>query len=371
MEMCESDIDQPASANRAVFLSYAPMRWVCATALSITLAVVGFTQDLGQMAVAVKAQADGNRFMGSVLVAKGDMIVFEISAGRANVEWNIPNSATTKFRIGSLTKQFTAAALLLLEERGKLSVDDPIAKHIGGVPASWRPITLRHLLTHTSGIPDFTELPNYSEWKLSGLPPSMLLARVRDLSLDFDPGTKFKYSNTGYVLLGWVIEIVSGQTYREFVKQNLFDPLGIADSGYDSSVAIIQQRASGYQVGELALRMSNANYIDMRTPGGAGGLYSTTGDLLKWTRALFGGKLLQSGSLEKMTTPAKSDYAYGLRVETKHGRKRFAHAGGIDGFGSFLAYFPESAVTIAVLSNVAGPTAPQLEERLETIYFGK
>ncbi len=321
------------------------------------------------MAGAIKAQADGNRFMGSVLVAKGDQVVFEMSVGQANVEWGIPDSATTKFRIGSLTKQFTAAAVLLLQERGKLEIDEPVAKYLDGVPAPWRPITLRQLLTHTSGIPDTGELPKKvnREWELFDFTPTMLFDQMRDRPLDFEPGTKFKYCNTGYLLLGWIIERVSGQTYREFVKQSLLDPAGMADSGYDSGGTIIPRRASGYEVGT---RMHNANYIDMRAPGAAGGLYSTTGDLLKWSRALFGGKLLKPDSLEAMTTPGKGGYAFGLQVGSKNGRKRYAHAGGINGFGSFLAYFPASDVTIVVLSNVAGPAAPQLEERLEQIYFG-
>lgn len=345
-------------------------RFLGAMILSATLEVAASGQDIAQMAEAVKAQAAGDRFMGSVLVAKGDKVLFEMSAGWANAEWRIPNSATTKFRLGSVTKQFTATAILLLEERGKLSVDDPVGKHINGVRAAWQPITLRHLLTHTSGIPDFTELPaNNKEWRFSGLAPSMLVERIRDLPFDFEPGARFKYSNSGYVLLGWIVELVSGQTYREFVKQSIFGPLGMADSGYDSSVAITPQRASGYEAGARGLR--NANYIDMRTPHGAGGLYSTTGDLLKWAQGLFGGKLLQPGSLEKMTTPAKDGYAFGLRVGTKNGRKRFAHVGGIDGFGSWLAYYPASGVTIVVLSNVAGPSAPQLGQRLEAICFGE
>ncbi|MCI0668751.1 MAG: beta-lactamase family protein [Methylococcaceae bacterium] len=347
------------------------MRWFCTATFSLVLTVVGFAQDIVQMTEAVKAQADGNGFMGSVLVAQGDKVIFEMNAGWANTEWKVPNSATTKFRLGSVTKQFTAAAILLLEERDKLHEGDPVSKYIKGVPAAWQAITLRHLLTHTSGIPDFTELPaNYKEWKIFGLAPSMLFERIRDLPLDFKSGERFKYSNTGYVLLGWIVELVSGQTYREFVKQNIFDPVGMVDSGYDSSVAIIPQRASGYEARSDARGLRNANYIDMRTPHGAGGLYPTTGDLLKWTQALFGGKLLQPSSLERMITPDKDGYAFGLRVGTINGRKRFAHAGGIDGFGSFLAYFPASGVTIVVLSNVAGPAAPQLEERLETIYFG-
>ncbi len=345
-------------------------RWCCAAAFAVTLAVAGASQDLQHMTAMVEAQAEGHRFMGSVLVAKGSDVVFEMSVGLANVEWNLPDSATTKFRIGSLTKQFTAAAILLLQERGKLKVDDPIARYFRDLPASWRSITLRQMLTHTSGIPDTTDLPkpDAREWELSGFTPAMLFERMRGVPLDFDPGTNFKYSNTGYLLLGWIVEQVSGQTYREFLQQNFFAPLGMADSGYDLNSTILPQRASGYRTGALGIR--NANYIDMRAPGGAGGVYSTTGDLLKWTRALFGCKVLHPASLEEMTTPVKSHYAFGLQVASKDGRQRFAHGGGINGFGSFLAYFPASGVTIVVLSNVEGPAAALLEEQLETAYFG-
>jgi len=345
-------------------------RRTCVIALAVTLTAAGRSQDLSRLTDVVRAQAEGRQFMGSVLVAKGNDVVFETSVGLANVEWNIPDSATTKFRIGSLTKQFTAAAVLLLQERGKLRVDDPVAKYFSDLPASWRSITLRQLLTHTSGIPDTTDLPkpDSREWELSGFTPAMLFDRMRSMPLDFEPGAKFKYSNTGYILLGWIVERASGQSYRDFLKENFFDPLGMAGSGYDLNSTILPQRASGYRVGSLGIR--NANYIDMRAPGGAGGLYSTTGDLLKWTQALFGGRVLHSDSLKAMTTPVEDHYGFGLQIASKNGRRRFAHGGGIDGFGSFLAYFPASGVTIVVLSNVEGPAAPLLEEQLETAYFG-
>jgi CubicO group peptidase (beta-lactamase class C family) len=344
------------------------MRYTVALVMGLALVAGAPAQDTARLAEAVKARAGGDRFMGSVLVAKGGKVVFETSAGWADAEWKVPNSAVTKFRIGSVTKQFTAAAILLLEERGKLGVDDPLSKHVAGVPEAWKRITLRHLLTHTSGIPDYTALPRNREWEITGPSPAMIYERVRDLPLESGPGSEFSYSNTNYLLLGWVIELVSGRTYREFVQENIFNPLGMADSGYDSNVALIPQRAAGHVSGARGLR--HANYVDMRVPHGAGGLYSTTGDLLKWTQALFGGKLLQPASLAKMTTPARKGYGFGLAVGEKNGRKRFAHAGGIQGFGSFLAYFPASGVTIVVLANVEGPAAPELEEQLEAIWFG-
>lgn len=320
-----------------------------------------------RLAEAVAAQAESGRFMGSVLVARGDEVVFQMSTGWANAEWEAANSASTRFRIGSITKQFTAAAILLLEERGKLAVDDPLAKHLEGTPAAWRRITLRHLLTHGSGVTDFTALPRNREWEIAAPTPSQMLAVVGAVPLGFSPGSEFAYSNSNYLLLGWVIERISGRTYREFLRQNIFEPLGLENSGYDSNVAVIPRRAAGYISGARGLR--NANYIDMRGPHAAGGLYSTTGDLHKWTRALFGGKLLRSESLAKMTA-ARGNYGFGLGIGVKNGRQRCAHAGGIRGFASFLAYFPASEVTIVVLANIEGPAAAQLAEQLERIYFG-
>jgi len=268
-----------------------------------------------------------------------------------------------------VTKQFTAAAILLLEEKGKLKLDDPLSKFIPSAPEAWKSVTVQQLLTHTSGIPSFTDLPEYETLKLSPEIPAQTMAHIRDKPLDFPPGEKFKYSNTGYVLLGWIVEVASGQSYETFLQEHIFQPLGMNDSGYDSNTAILPQRAAGYAPGPHGL--TNAIYIDMHVPGGAGALYSTTGDLLLWTQGLFGGKLLTPASLEKMTTPFKSNYAFGLTVTNAHGRKSIAHNGGIDGFNSRVAYFPESKVTVVVLSNVAGPAFAELGGQLEALAFGE
>jgi CubicO group peptidase (beta-lactamase class C family) len=321
------------------------------------------------MSEMVKAQAAGDRFMGSVLVAKDGATVFEQSSGWANIEWKIPNTAGTKFRLGSVTKQFTAVAILLLEEQGKLKVEDPLSKFIPSAPEAWKPVTLYHLLTHTSGIPSFTDLPEYGTWKLSPESPAQMMAHIRDKPLDFTPGEKFKYSNSGYVLLGWVVELASGQSYETYLREHVFRPLGMNDSGYDSNTAVIPQRASGYVPGPAGL--TNAPYIDMHVPGGAGALYSTTADLLRWTQGLFGGKLLSVASLQKMTTPFKSSYAFGLGVSTVKGHKVISHVGGIEGFNTQLAYYPESKVTVVVLANVNGPAADELTGQLATLAFGE
>ncbi|HKB89103.1 MAG TPA: serine hydrolase [Opitutaceae bacterium] len=332
-------------------------------------AVIGFAQDTTRMDEVAKAQAANDKFMGSVLVAKDDAVVFAQSYGWANLEWKIPNTHATKFRLGSVTKQFTAAAILLLEEKGKLKLDDPLAKFVPSAPETWKPVTVQQLLTHTSGIPSFTDFPDYRTLKLSPETPAQIMAHISDKPLDFLPGEKFKYSNMGYLLLGWIVEIASGQSYETFLREQIFRPLGMNDSGYDSNTAIIPQRAAGYVPGSHGL--ANAAYIDMHVPGGAGALYSTTADLLRWTQGLFGGKLLTPASLEKMTTPFKSYYAFGLMVTNAHGRKIISHNGGIDGFNSHLAYFPESKITVVVLSNVAGPAFAELGGQLEALAFGE
>lgn len=321
------------------------------------------------MDVVARDQAAGDKFMGAVLVAKNDVVVFERSYGWANLEWKVPHTTGSKYRIGSVTKQFTAAAILLLEERGRLKLDDSVAKFIPDAPEAWKQVTLFHLLTHTAGVPSFTDIPEYMTLKLSPEGPAQTIARIRDKPLDFAPGEKFHYSNSGYVLLGWVVELVSGRDYGAFVQENIFKPLGMSDSGYDSNTALIPQRASGYVPGPDGLL--NAPYIDMHVPHGAGGLYSTPADLHRWTQGLFGGKLMSPASLAKMTTPYKEDYAFGLDVRTVNGRKVISHNGGIEGFNSDLAYYPESKVTIVVLANVNGPAYVELPRKLAALTFGE
>lgn len=316
-----------------------------------------------------EAQAAGDKFMGAVLVAKNGEVLLERSYGFANVEWQLRHTPETKFRLGSITKQFTAAAILLLEERGRLKTDDPVAKHVPDAPAAWEKITLHHLLTHTSGLPSFTGFPDYRTWKLSANDAAKTVQHFRDRPLEFAPGEKFAYSNSGYVLLGHIIERVSGQTYARFVQENLLQPLGMNDSGYDWNADVLPQRAAGYEPGPKGLR--NASFIDMHVPHAAGALYSTPRDLLRWTEGLFGGKLLSAASLAKMTTPHKSDYAAGVVVQTLRGRKEIAHSGGIDGFNTHLAYYPDEKLTIIVLSNVSSRAPSELSRQLSALMAGE
>ena len=298
-----------------------------------------------------KYYADNKLFSGAVLVARGETVLFSKAYGLANVEWNIPNTTTTKFRIGSVTKQFTAAAVLLLEERGKLKTSDLIKTYFPEAPAIWQNITLAQLLSHTSGIPNYTNVPDMAEFSARRMTPAEIANTVRNLPLDFAPGEQMRYSNTGYVLLGIAIEKASGMPYENFLQENFWVPLGMKDTGYDRNWKIIPQRASGYAQGPQGLQ--NSYYTNMSVPFSAGALYSTVGDLLIWERALFGKKVLSDASLAKMTTPNKGDYGFGLFISTRGGHKIIEHGGGISGFTSKLTYYPDEQIVVVALSNIS------------------
>ena len=337
--------------------------WLAAWA---TLTIVCAAQDnTSRMEQVVRSYLSNKQFMGSVLVIRDKTVLFNKGYGSADLEWDIPNSPTTKFRIGSLTKQFTAACILLLEERAKLKVDDPIKKYMPDAPATWDKVTIFSLLTHTSGIPNFTEFPDYSATEAIATTPEKLVLRFRDKPLEFQPGEKISYSNSGYVLLGYLIEKISGETYGQFVQDNIFKPLGMQSSGYDSNSEIIAHRASGYAVDKAGV--VNAGYINMTIPFSAGGLYSTTEDLARWEQGLFGGEVLSPISLQKMTTPFMHDYAFGLAVLNVSGHRVIEHTGGIEGFNSALAYYPEDKLAVVVLSNLNGQAPLDMANKLAAV----
>ncbi|HYK90462.1 MAG TPA: serine hydrolase [Acidobacteriota bacterium] len=339
-------------------------------AIALLLSSICLAQDnVSRMEQVVRSYVDTKQFMGSVLVARDGKVLFSKGYGSANLEWDVPNSPATKFRLGSVTKQFTAACILLLEERGKLKVEDPVKKYMPDAPAAWDKVTIFHLLTHTSGIPSFTGFPDYHSTEATAATPEQLVARFRDKPLEFQPGEKWNYSNSGYVLLGYLIEKITQQSYRQFVQENIFNPLGMKDSGYDSNSEIILHRASGYTPGPNGI--TNAGYIDMTIPLSAGALYSTTEDLLRWEQGLMGGKLLSAASLQKMTTPFKNDYAFGLGVHQSSGHKLIDHGGGIEGFNTLLAYYPEDKLTVVVLANLNGQAPEAIASKLAGVAHGE
>jgi CubicO group peptidase (beta-lactamase class C family) len=331
-------------------------------AIVLVVACGSRAQDVARMEQVIQTYTANQRFMGAVLVAKGTEVVLTKGYGSANLEWEVPNSPATKFRLGSITKQFTAASILLLQERGKLNVQDPVKKYMADAPAAWDKITIYHVLTHTSGIPSFTSFPEYAKWEPFATTAAEEVAWFRDKPLDFVPGEKWSYSNSGYVLLGYLIEKITGGSYEKFVRENIFTPLGMKDSGYDSNSAVIARRAAGYTAGKNGLE--NSGFVNMTIPFSAGALYSTTEDLLKWEQGLFGGKLLSAASLKTMTTPFKNDYACGLGVRTKNGRTVIEHGGGIEGFNTQLTYYPDDKLTVVVLGNVNGAAPGEIAAKL-------
>lgn len=290
-------------------------------------------------------------FMGTVLVAQDNDILVHQGYGFANIEWTVPNDTNTKFRLGSLTKQFTAAGILLLEELGLLKTDDCITQLLPDAPKAWSNIKLFHLLNHTHGIPNYTQLPEFRAITLYTKTPYEQIQLFIDKPLDFEPGTHYYYNNSGYVVLGFLIEQLTGQSYAHFIHNAIFSPLNMSDSGYDSFTEIIPYRASGYSKDPDA-QVTNAEYLDMSLPYAAGSLYSTTEDLLKWTQGLFNFKLLSANSVKKMTTSFMEHYGFGVEVKEVDGIKVVMHIGGINGFHTALIYAPSTKTTIAVLSNL-------------------
>lgn len=325
-------------------------------------------QDIERMDQVVRASVAAEEFSGSVLVARDGEILLDRGYGFANREWSIPNDGDTKFRLGSVTKQFTAVAIMVLSERGLVDLDAPVKTYLTDAPAAWDGVTIRHLLTHTSGVPSFTDFDGYGALKTLPATIDSLIARFRDRSLEFQPGEGWTYSNSGYVLLTAVVEKASGKSYTDFVTENLFQPLGMTDSGYDSHAAILPHRASGYA--PTARGIVNADYIDMSIPQGAGALYSTTRDLLKWEQGLFGGRLLTPESLTLLTTPVRNRYAFGLVVTEAGGNTTIAHSGGIEGFNTHLAYDPARRMTVIVLGNLNGPGPDQVAGSLMALARG-
>lgn len=308
----------------------------------------------------VRAFLDGtfpdDRPGASVLVARGGEIIHRSAHGLANVELGVPITVDTVFRIGSITKQFTAGAIMLLEQRGQLSVEDPIDKFLPDYPTNGHVITVEHLLTHTSGIRSYTGMPGYMGNPVrADLSTAELIDVFDNEPMEFAPGELWNYNNSGYVLLGAIIEAVSGQTYEEFIADNIATPLELERTFYGGP-KIIPNRAAGY-VQTDDERLENAAYLSMTQPHAAGSLLSTTGDLFAWHRALSGGEFIHDESFARMIRPyALNDgetypYGYGLGLARLRGREIIAHGGGINGFTCFALWLPEDDIYVAVLTN--------------------
>ena len=346
--------------------------WVAVFVLGCAIGAAQSTDEVAMKArleQVASSYTPGNAFMGTVLVVDGDRVLLDKGYGMADLEWSNLNVPEVKFRLGSLTKQFTATLILLLQQDGKLKIEDSVSKYLPDAPKSWEKITLAELLGHTSGIPSFTDMKEFGVWRMSPHTTEEELALFRDKPLDFEPGSKFQYSNSNFEVLGAVIEKVSGKKYGDLLRERIFDPLEMKDSGLDNDELILAKRAQGYMPSDKGLVLARSE--SMTVPWAAGSIFSTTGDLLKWERGLFGGKVLSAESLKAMTTPGKGDYGLGVGAAVKDGVKIISHGGGIEGFNTHLAYVPERRIAIVVLSNVNGAAPGAMGDQLLDVVLGK
>ena len=317
----------------------------------------------------VHAWMEINRFSGAILLARDGEILVNKGYGMANYEHGIPNTSQTKFRIGSLTKSFTAAAIMMLQEQGKLSVNDPLSKYIPDYPNGDK-IQLVHLLTHTSGIPDHTKLPGfYKDRRVYPFKLTETIARFKNLPLEFAPGEKFSYSSSGYILLGYIIEQVTGMPYGDYLDRHIFTPLGMEGSGFEHADQVIPGMASGYDYRDDMV--VKAAYRNITNAHASGALYSTTEDLYRWDRALYTDKILSKGSLERMFTPYMDHYGYGWGIVDLFGRKMVAHNGDTEGFRSNISRFPKDNVCIIILSNQEQAEVGRMSADLAAMLFGE
>ena len=291
----------------------------------------------------------------SIAVVRGTDTLVAQGYGLADVDQNVPATANTLYRIGSITKQFTAASVMRLVEQGKVGLDDSIARHVPNLPTAWRGVTVRQLLNHTSGIPSYTEagVRWQRRWR-EDMPPDTIVAITASDSMWFTPGTDWRYDNTGYVVLGMLLEHVTGQRYAQFVEQHLLRPLGLEHTWYCDMNRVLPGRAAGYEPGG-AEPWRHTVYLSMTQPYAAGSLCSTVGDVARWDRLLATGRVVSPASYRAMTTPegsaAAHHYGFGLAVDTLGGRTMITHNGGIPGFLSDNAYFPAESLAVVVLTN--------------------
>ena len=320
----------------------------------------------------VRAHHTEKEFSGSVLVAEEGEVVYRGAFGLANADWKIANQIDTKFRLASITKQFTAMLVLLLVDEGKLALDAPITRYLPDYPAeSGDKVTIHHLLRHSSGIPSYTRRPGFmQEDTLHSLPVAEFVAKYCSDPLEFEPGTEFHYSNSGYYLLGAIVEAVTGRTYRAELRARIFDPLAMHESGVDDQDAVLPHRATGYD--SLLGSQRLARWIDMSNPYAAGALYSTVGDLWKWDQALRARRLLSPALYEKMYTPGKGDYGYGWGIDQSDpAAPVIEHSGGIPGFSTIIWRVPARGRCIIVLCNSSAGAAPQAARGIHAILDGE
>lgn len=309
-------------------------------------------------------------FSGSIAAIKNGNMLFKKSYGYANIEHKVKNSIETKYRIWSITKQFTAAAILILEERGLLKVEDSLKKYFPNWSELNNQITIHHLLTHTSGIFNHSAMnKSHQTFQRVQHEKHDLIKMFISKPLDFEPGTNWNCSNTGYYILGMLIEKLSGMNFSEFLSKNIFLPLGMFNTGVDDDKKIVENKASGYYLNGNDL--IHCNYINMNLMLSSGGMYSTVEDLLIWDQALNNEKLLSRKSIEKMNTQYKNNYGYGVAINMNGDRRVVYHNGGCEGFLSEIHRYVDNDFAVVVLSNYGFTAVNKLCKDISAIVFGE
>ena len=315
----------------------------------------------------VSAYARNNSFNGSVLVAQKGKILLEKGYGFQNKKDSVHNSANTIYQIGSITKQFTSAIILQLVEKQKMSLQDKLSKFFPDYPKG-DSITVEHLLTHTAGIYNYTNDGHFmSTASERPITRDSLLYLFKYKPLDFSPGTKWSYSNSGYILLGVIIEKVTGKSYFQVVRENIFEPLDMRHTGFDFTNLHDANKAIGYS----SDFSKPVGIVDSSVSFAAGAIYTTVGDLYKWDQALYGNRIVSQALLEKAFTAYKSDYGYGWQILTTYNKKVTEHGGGITGFVSFILRVPEDQLCIILLSNLPSPTPQVIANQINDLFNGK
>jgi D-alanyl-D-alanine carboxypeptidase len=308
----------------------------------------------------------------SFAVIRNGKVVKSAGYGLANVEHKVPATKKTVYQLGSITKQFTAVAVMMLVEAGKLNVDEAVSNILADLPASWSGVTVRHLLTHTSGITGYTSLPNFQSMERKDVTHAEVIKSVASLPLEFKPGEKWNYSNTGYYLLGMIIEKLSAKGYSGYLQEKIFGPLGMSSTRTNDLSAIIPNRAAGYTRRGEEVRI--APMISMSWPFSAGVLVSTVTDMAKWDAAVGTDKLLKKSSWDMVWTPVRLNdgsthpYGFGWAVESENGHRRIEHGGGIPGFTTDMARYPDDGLTVVVLTNSDANNPGQLLKEIAQSY---
>jgi CubicO group peptidase (beta-lactamase class C family) len=321
--------------------------------------------------------ADDGLFNGSALVSENGRVIFKKGYGFADFEWEVLNTADTKFRLGSITKQFTATLIMQLVEEGRLTVDATVSSLLPYYRTDTGDrVTVHHLLRHTSGIPSYTGLPSFrSDISRNPYGVREFIEKYCSGDLEFDPGTEYAYDNSGYFLLGAIVEEVTGRSYDDLLRERIFDPLGMDASGYDRSRPLLPKRARGYERGRDGVR--NADYLDMSLPYAAGSLYSTVEDLYLWDQALYGEVVLSAGAKRQMFSAGLRNYGYGWQVRRQPlgpdnaERMTIGHGGGINGFNTIILRVPEDRHLVVLLNNTGRTTLATMANDILGILYGR